>query len=131
MREIPKTINVTADGVSKPDDLLFFVIETEAAVEALRAAGFKVLALRAEPGDIVTCENGHEICQVIVPIHEGDGLLNGFLGNWKQAAPRADQKVDGITCTHLTDPATGATCGAKWVRGTSARRQLHFAVGWR
>lgn len=48
----------------------------------------------AEAGEIVTCENGHEICAVAVPLHRETALSTAHFTDWKIPEPKKGSAIE-------------------------------------
>lgn len=57
-------------------------------------------------GDVITCEGGHPICDVIAPIDADTFGWHRCLGNFRGEEPTVGTQVKTIRCH----------CGAEWVR---------------
>lgn len=71
------------------------------------------------PGDIITCENGHPICEVVVPIKAETMNWHRCLGNFRGQEPVPGTKIKAIRCD----------CGAEWVRSAVDSNTIR-AVGF-
>lgn len=72
----------------------------------------------AQVGEIVTCENGHPICEFVETVAYGQMQdVAHQLGGWRQGVPEVGQ---------LPLPACDR-CGAQFTDGM----RYHFADGWR
>lgn len=72
----------------------------------------------AREGDVVTCENGHPICEFIKTVYVGDIQdPKNQLGFWHQPKPEVGQ----------TEIPRCNTCGGRWYLWGV----LHFKDGWR
>lgn len=74
----------------------------------------------AMKGEIVTCENGHEICEFSRNVCTRDeAKLDSDLVNWRQKSPQIGALI--VSCER---------CGAQWWHGNYGQH-FHFASGWR
>lgn len=76
----------------------------------------------ARKGEVVTCENGHAICDVGVDLHRFGYMRAADFTNWRKLPP--PQSGEQVTSC--------PECGAPFI--TQMRRgqtQIHFANGWR
>ena len=72
----------------------------------------------ANKGDVVTCENGHPICEFTMDVYSGEPQrLPEQLGSWRQEEPHIGQ-VPVPVCEK---------CGAMFTNGIA----FHFQDGWR
>ncbi|MGQ9370402.1 hypothetical protein [Azospirillum sp. ST 5-10] len=71
----------------------------------------------ARAGEVVTCTNGHPICEFAEDAALLDGQRPGHLTGWRQPEPLFGGPIP--TC---------AVCGAEFYRGPGV---FHFAEGWR
>ena len=82
-----------------------------------------------EPGATITCENGHPICEVAVPLRRFGVPSASDFTNWRTeqlAAGRVPKQGDFV------DEIRICTCGAFWLRERpGAGLQLHTEGGWR
>jgi hypothetical protein len=75
--------------------------------------------LFAREGEIVTRENGHEICRVARPIPAGALFERDFFGDWKMPEPPIGALV---RCE---------ACGARWFAHDEVGSiRMHFEDGW-
>lgn len=80
-------------------------------------------------GTLVTCENGHRICQIVGPIHDfktKTSYARGF-GNYSHGQ-RVVVRGDGVSACIC------AVCGAPWVADRPGLigmvAKLHLEDGW-
>jgi hypothetical protein len=77
------------------------------------------LSVYAHAGDVVTCENGHEICTFKETVLVGQRQdLPKHLGDFRQESPEIGDPL----------PALCVICGAPFVHSPGL---FHFADGWR
>ena len=69
-------------------------------------------------GEIVTCENGHPICEFTDHVCVGESFRSRDLTNWRQEEPKVGQ-VPIPRC---------AVCGARFVLGGNV---FHIGDSWR
>ena len=70
----------------------------------------------AVKGEVVTCENGHFICEFLDTVNVGQSWDSTKLGRWRQPEPKLGT---------MKQPCT--SCNARWFEGS----YLHFPDGWR
>lgn len=76
----------------------------------------------ARPGEEITCENGHVICEVKETIYSGDLHDEGRkLHRWRQPPPKSGTLQDQVKCN---------VCGAFFWHGYDGQH-YHFMDGWR
>lgn len=75
----------------------------------------------AEAGEIVTCENGHEICTVLADLHRGQKVQAEMFGDWQEGQIKGEAGNAIATCH----------CGALFVKQQGTGFALHFPDGWR
>ena len=69
----------------------------------------------ARVGDIVTCENGHDVCDVVQEIHVHDVIRASHFGNWRDIeAPTAGDPL--LRECPLCNGRFMKTSGQKYVR---------------
>lgn len=79
----------------------------------------------ARKGEVVTCENGHEICDVVVDIAAGDAVRSsGQFANWRSGMPEPKPSEPLAPC---------AVCGARWAGKPPGftGSVLHIGKEWR
>lgn len=72
----------------------------------------------ASPGEVVTCENGHEICVIAKPLISGQIMSVDLFQDWKIEVPQANAIVEPCPC------------GAEYIRGGRAT-DIHIGGEWR
>ena len=80
---------------------------------------------RGKCGDIVTCPNGHEICELIEDIDSGMVATPNVFGHWRpeQVKPANHMPVDST--------AVCGICGRNWALTEVNGIALHLKdVGW-
>ena len=110
-------------GISALLVLLYFMIRRAVRLdeEERRFYAEKAKIEYAKAGEIVTCETGHEICEVAKTLHVGDLIQAEQFINWRdREAPEPRDPIDAYC----------KTCGERYIRGVGGY-QLHFADGWR
>lgn len=66
-------------------------------------------------GEIVVCDNGHEVADIINDLHRGDYPLSSFINNF-----RPNQKIP-----NKGDPfPMKCWCGAIWLNGTCSPTKM-------
>ena len=79
--------------------------------------------LWAHEGEVVTCINGHAICDIARSLYVGERRDNSHFINWRIAKPVETDPVGKLRC---------AQCRGVWIRGsTRGGYQFHFDNGWR
>jgi hypothetical protein len=76
--------------------------------------------LYAAIGEVVTCESGHEICELSSDIYVGGPVESKIFINWRNQEP-AQARDPFTTCT---------TCDKPYIRGIGGA-QLHIDGEWR
>jgi hypothetical protein len=85
-----------------------------------RTRAFKTYA---QPGEEVTCTNGHVICVVRKEISIAAKVRLEYFHHWTQQTPAIGETAKDCACVK---------CGARWFMGTGLNTHLHFAKGgWR
>ena len=84
-------------------------------------------SLWAKKGEVVTCINGHAVCEVACDLHVGLPRTGDHFTNWSQSMPDKKDSIATIRC---------AVCRGVWIRGNSRDGyQFHFGCnsteGWR
>jgi len=77
-------------------------------------------------GTIITCEEGHEICELVDSISSGDILRSSSFGNFKNSniQPQPQDAIDGPS-SHCS------ICGDQWIKPVGIRIRLHTKeYGW-
>lgn len=95
---------------------------------AYRKQVWRGLAL--SPPSVITCENGHEICDLVQPLAPGCRDVD-MLGNFRGRKPQPGTPYEDCACPE---------CGAKWIRGRAYWKkgirneqhafELHTDAGW-
>lgn len=76
----------------------------------------------ASPGEIVTCEDGHPICEVAEPLMKNMKLSVLSFRDWKIDKPKPGDRLNS-TCPQ---------CGERWIKdGETGPWALHVNGEWR
>ena len=89
--------------------------------------------LYARQGEVVTCENGHAVCDVMVDLPRHGTVMAQDFGNHRQGQIVFDAgtPVDDCRCHCGSRFARSWTTRVNWYSPWDIHVDMHFSDGWR